>query len=405
MNIWIINHYAVPPNCPGGTRHYSLAKYLVQRGHNVTIVASSFNHTTRREVHLNPGECYKLDTVGGVRFLWLRTPPYAGNTVARVRNMLSFSHRVYRLVSPQLLGKPDVILGSSPHLFAALAAERLAARYAVPFVFEVRDLWPQSLIDLGGFNQHHPFIAMLEGIERHLYRRATRIITLLPGACDHMQRKGAARSKVDWIPNGIDLDLIPAPTPPRRTDTLTVMYAGSHGLANGLEVVLEAAYLLQQNGWAQRIRFRLIGDGPEKPSLVRKSQELRLTNVSFEDPVPKQDIYKVLAEADAFLMVLKTSPLFRWGISPNKLFDYMVSARPVLFCVDTPFNIVEEARAGLSVSPGNPSELAKAAVRIAEMSYEERWEMGMRGRMYVENNDSFSVLADKLEHTLRQATS
>ncbi len=407
MNIWIVNHYAVPPNLAGGTRHYTLAKELVRRGHSVTLVASSFDHTARRELHLQRGERYKLEDVRGVRFLWLRTPPYAGNTSARVRNMIAFAHQVWRTATHKVLGKPDVILGSSPHLFAALAAERLAARYAVPFVLEVRDIWPQTLVDLGNFPRYHPFVAMLEGIERYLYRRARRIVTLLPGASGHMEEKGVNPSKVIWIPNGIDLHLIPNLSnlwPPRQSEVLTVMYAGAHSLANGLGLVLEAANLLQQDGWAERIRFRLVGDGPEKPALIRRAQELGLVNVSFEHALPKQDVYKLLAEADAFVMVLQNSPLFRWGISPNKLFDYMVSARPVVFCVSTPFNPVEEAQAGVTVGPGDPSNLAQAIRKLAEMSPEERREMGLRGRRYVEKYHALNQLVSKLDEILRELT-
>lgn len=404
MNIWIVNHYAVPPNQAGGTRHYTLAKDLVRRGHNVTLLASSFDHMTQRELHLQPGKGYKLEHIGGVRFLWLRTPPYTGNTGARVRNMIVFATQVWRRATQKILGKPDVVLGSSPHLFAALAAERLAARCAVPFVLEVRDLWPQTLIDLGHFGRHHPVILLLEGIERYLYRRAGRIVTLLPGSATHMKEKGADPSKVIWVPNGIDLDLVPSPRPPRQREVMTVMYAGAHGLANGLGLILEAAHSLQQDGWAERIRFRFVGDGPEKPRLIQRAQELGLLNVHFEDAVPKQEVYKVLAEADAFVMVLQHSPVYRWGVSPNKLFDYMASARPVVFCVGTPFNPIKEAQAGVTVEPGDGLKLAQAVRRVAEMSFEERWEMGLRGRRYVETHHSLNRLVGRLEQALLELT-
>ena len=403
MKIWIVNHYAVPPKQAGGTRHYEMAKELVRRGHDVTIVASSFDHTMRRELHLQRGEHHKLEDVGGVPFLWLRTPPYLGNTAARVRNMLAFGLQVWRRLTHEVV-EPDVILGSSPHLFAALAAERLAARYAIPFVFEVRDLWPQTLIDLGHFPRHHPFVVLLDRIERYLYRRAGRIVTLLPRAADHIREKGTDPSKVTWIPNGIDLDLVPTPPPPRRRKMITVMYAGAHGLANDLNLVLDAANMLQQDGWADRVHFRMVGDGPEKSGLIRRAQGLGLVNIDFEAAVPKENVYKRLAEADAFVMVLQNSSLFRWGISPNKLFDYLASARPVIFCVNTSFNPIEETRAGITVVSQDASNLVMAIRKLTEISPEERWHMGLRGRRYVEANHSMSNLASRLEEIMWELT-
>lgn len=401
MNIWIVNHYAIPPQQAGGTRHYTLAKELIRRGHKVTIVAASFDYLTRREAHLAPGELFKLEVVEGVPFLWLRTPPYSGNTVARVWNMTVFAYRVWAIIDKVLIERPNVVIGSSPHLFAALAAERLAARFHVPFVLEVRDLWPQTLIDLGNFSPKHPFIAFLEGIERYLYRKAAAILSLLPGAKEHMAEKGADPSRIVWLPNGIDLELVPPPQPPKSDGPFTVMYAGAHGLANGLDLALKAAHLLEREGWGKRVRFRFVGDGPEKPNLMQKAQALGLRSVSFENPVPKKAVYGLLQQADAFLLILPDSPLYRWGISINKMFDYLSQARPIIFCGNTPFNAVNEAGAGITLPPANPKALAEAVKGMALMHPEERWAMGLRGRAYVEKHHSLNRLADKLEEVLK----
>ncbi len=400
MNVWLVNHYAVPPGQPGGTRHYALARELVRRGHRVTIVASSVEYLTRQERHLGPREIYRLEQVEGVPFLWLRTLPYRGNSLARVGNMLTFTWRVLRWAPRVLTAPPDVIVGSSPHPFAAWAASRLAAHFRVPFVLEVRDLWPQSLIELGNFAPWHPFILGLAALERHLYRRAARIITLLPGAVDHIRAKGGDPARVVWIPNGLDLTLVPPPQPPPEDGVFTVMYAGAHGRANGLDVALAAARELQRVA-APPVRFVFVGDGPEKPALQAQARAWGLRNVRFEDPVPKREVYRRLQQADAFLMILRPSPVFRWGVSPNKLFDFMAMARPVLFCVQTPYNPVAEAGAGLSVPPGNAQALARALQQLAALSPRERWEMGLRGRRYVERAHAMPVLAARLEQTLQ----
>ena len=403
MRVWFINHYALPPERAGGTRHYSLAKNLIHRGHQVVIIASSVDYMQRREVVFSANLRAHLQEHGGVPFLWLKTPPYRGNTAARVWNMWVFAGRVLQL-APQVLSEPpDVILGSSPHPFAAWAAARLAARFRAPFVFEVRDLWPQSLIELGRFSSRHPFIMLLAYMERFLYRRATRIVTLLPGAAAYIRARGGEAEKIVWIPNGLDLSLVPPPSPPLQNGVFTIMYAGAHGRANGLEVVLEAARLLQERSTPTPIRFVLIGDGPEKPNLQAQTRSWGLQNVVFEDPIPKGEIYKRLQEADAFLMILRPSPVFRWGVSPNKLFDYMAMARPVLFCIQTPYNPVAEAKAGITVPPGDAKSLARAILHLIELSPEERWHMGLRGRDYVEKNHAMTVLAQRLERTLQEA--
>lgn len=403
MRVWIINHYALPPTHAGGIRHYILAREMNQRSHEVIIVASSVDYMSRQDHRLPPGEVFRLRQEAGVPFLWLKTPPYRGNTAARVWNMWVFVWRVFQLVPQVLSEPPDVILGSSPHPFAAWAAARLAARFRAPFVFEVRDLWPQSLIELGRFSSKHPFIMLLAYMERFLYRRATRIVTLLPGAAEYIRARGGEAEKIVWIPNGLDLSLVPPPSPPLQDGVFTIMYAGAHGRANGLEVVLEAARLLQERSTPVPIRFVLIGDGPEKPNLQAQARSWGLQNVVFEDPIPKGEIYKRLQEADAFLMILRPSPVFRWGVSPNKLFDYMAMARPVLFCIQTPYNPVAEAKAGITVPPGDAKSLARAILQLIELPPEERWHMGLRGRDYVEKNHAMTVLAQRLEQTLQEA--
>jgi len=394
----MINHYAEPYG-----RQHNLAGELIRRGHRVVIFASSFDHRTRQENRLAPGEKVKREDIDGVPYVWLRTPPYPGNTSARVWNMAVFAGRIWRVGKAAGFERPDVIIGSSPHLFAALAAQRLAARFRVPFVLEVRDLWPQSLVDLANVSARHPVVRGLEKMERYLYRRAARIISLLPGAVDHMVEKGADRERVVWIPNGINTDLVPPPEPPANDGVFTVMYAGAHGLANALDYVLDAAAVLQQEDLDRRILIRFIGDGPEKSRLQEVAAQRELTNVRFDGPVPRNRVYDLLREADAFVMPLKHSPVFRWGVSPNKLFDYLATARPVIFSVNSPINPVAEAQAGLTVPPENPLALAEAIKELLYMSPEKRWEMGLRGREYVERYHSFARLADKLEKTLKDA--
>ncbi|WP_188973429.1 glycosyltransferase family 4 protein [Deinococcus aerolatus] len=400
MKILLVNQYAIPPQQAGPMRHFTLARELVQLGHDVTIVASSFDHVTRQETRLRPHEKHQVELIDGVRFLWLRTPPYSGNGLARIWNMLVFTARVWQGMGAQSLGRPDVIIGSSPHLFGALGAEIRARHLRVPFVLEVRDLWPQSLVDLANMSERHPIVLALEVIERYLYRRARRIIALLPGASEPMVAKGAKRAKIVWIPNGVDLAILPASNASPQ-GAFTLMYAGTHGLANGLDLVLDGAKLLLQDTSSPKVRFILLGDGPNKAHLMERVRAEGLTNVEFLAAVPKNQVYALLQQAHGFLLILKDSPVFRWGVSPNKLFDYFAMGRPVLFGVNTPYNPVAESGAGLTFAPGDPAAFVAAVKELASRSVAERTAMGEAGQKHVREHYDFQRLALKLEATLQ----
>lgn len=402
-HVWILNHYAVAPGGAGGTRHYSLAKNLPACGWTASIIASSVELNTGRQ-RLREGERSRLEVMDGVPFLWIRTPVYEGNGGGRMLNMLAYAWRALAPSATRELDKPDVIVGSSVHPFAALSGAFLARRHKVPFVFEVRDLWPQTLIDLGRIKEHGVMATVMRWMERWLYRRADRIVVLLPRAVEYIAPLGVASTKVVWVPNGVELSGYPKPAAPTTEAgaPFTLMYFGAHGQANGLDNVLYAMKLLRTKEVSadMKIRLRVIGDGPQKTALLRLANELQLTNVVFEPPVPKSTIPALAAEADAFVFNLINAPVFRYGISSNKLFDFMAGARPIIFCCDASNNPVREAGAGPTVAPGDPDALADAILAMARSSQASRVELGSAGRRYVEQNHGFQALAGRLAQAL-----
>jgi len=338
MHVWILNHHAKTPDMSGGSRHYSIGRELVRSGHDVTIIASSFGHAEKREMRLEQGEGHRLEMIDGVRFCWLHTTRYTRNDWRRILGMLSYGWRAYwlgRRLTRMGHGvpRPDVIIGSSVHLLAVVAAYYLSRFYRCHFVMEVRDLWPQTLVDMGALGERHLLTRLLRMLERFLYRRAERIIVLLPRAREYIAELGIDASKVQWIPNGVNLSRFPVQKSRSLADRqFTVMYVGAHGYANNLDVILDAAREVQRRGHAS-IHFVFVGDGPEKPGLVAKKEQWRLSNVKFYDPVPKMKLPQVLAEADAFVLVLRDLPLYKYGISLNKLYDYLAATRPIeLLC-------------------------------------------------------------------------
>lgn len=393
MHLWMINHYALPATEAGGTRHYSLARELVSRGHQVTIIASAFRHA-RINASQTSGET-QMSNVDGVQFVELPTPAYAGNGIGRVRNMLTFALRVLQISRSGRLHRPDIILGSSPHPFAALAARRIARRNGVPFVLEIRDLWPASLVQVAGASRFHPFIMLLGRIERSLYRSADAIVSVLPRAKEHIIARGGNADRIVWIPNGVDFSIVASAAAPKEAGPFTVMYTGAMGRANALDSLLDAAKHVRDV--LPGIRFRFIGDGPERVRLQVRARSEGLSNVTFEQPISKQRIFHTLHQADVMLVSTLNVDLYRHGLSLNKLFDYLAISRPIVFGASCPDNPVLDAGAGFVVEPENGEAMASAIQRLYEMSAGQRGELGRKGRRYAEDHHDVKILAERLE--------
>ena len=221
--VWILNHYAQEPGGPGGTRHYSLAKYMPQYGWRGFVIAASVELNTGRQ-RLARRVATKMCNYDGVDFLWIRTPVYHGNDHGRIVNMLSYSIRVLIPKTTRSLPRPDVVVGSSVHPFAAWSGALLAKRFGVPFVFEVRDLWPQTLVDMGRLKAWGFQTKTLQILEKWLYRKADRIVVLLPLAKDYIAGLGIPEEKIVYIPNGVELAGYPKPAPAYVRKKFTLMY-------------------------------------------------------------------------------------------------------------------------------------------------------------------------------------
>lgn len=392
-HVWMLNHYAPKPDSQGGMRHLSLARHLRRHGWSTTIIAA--------DTHIGGDQPDERLTHDGVSFVWLPARPYVGNGTGRILNMLDYTRAVLRRGALSGLEAPDVIIGSSVHPLAAWAGRRLARRHRVPFVFEVRDLWPQTLIDMGRISHGHPAAVALRWLEKSLYRSAARIIVLLPRAGDYIEPLGIEPEKIVWIPNGVALDRFPANPPKVPSENFTLMYFGAHGEANGLDNLLEAMRLLSEVHGRHDIVLRLIGDGPLKPSLQASARSMGLANVRFEDPVPKARIPAIAAEADAFVICVRNLPkLYRYGISMNKLYDYLAAGRPTIISVSAANNPVAEADAGITVPPEDPQALAAAIVEMASLPKVRLEEMGQAGRRHVDENFDMGRLAARLASVL-----
>jgi glycosyltransferase involved in cell wall biosynthesis len=412
MNILYINHYAGSPALGMEYRPYYLAREWVRAGHAVQILAADCSHVRARQpMPPAPGAAAWDESSDGVHYRWYATPRYQGNGLGRVRNIAAFLRAVWadsaRLVRHF---KPDAVIASSTYPMDFWVAQRIARLAQAKLVFEVHDLWPLSPIELSGMSPLHPFALLCAWAERSAYRHADAVVSMLPKVQVHMAERGLDLQRLHIVPNGISLDEWQREPEPLRADVsaalagaraqgLTVVgYAGSMGLPNALDQLLDAAALLQRRGAA--LAFVLVGSGHEQARLVQRVAAEGLQRVHFLPPIAKAQIPAFLQGIDLAYIGWQRVPIYRFGIAPNKLMDYMMARAPVLHAVEAGNDPVAEAGAGLTVAPESPQAVADGLLRLAALPAAERRAMGERGRAFVLAHHTYPVLAQRFLQAL-----
>ncbi len=382
MNIWYLSAHDQPRG--QSARTYEFSSELVKLGHTVTMFTNGYCHWTHKE-YLKPHEAWRIEHIDGIRVAWLKTTPYKGNGFSRGANMVSNARRCLQ-VSKVLEDKPDVVIGPSVPLGTGWAALKIAKRKGAAFVFEIRDVWPTALVDDGGLSKRNPLYFAFRYLEKLLYRNADRISATMPFVFNHVAQSGGDPGKVSWIPNGVNFDRFRGYNEydGGRQDQLTIMYVGGFGAAHDVITIVKAAHILKQNE-INNIRFVIIGNGPKKAECLNYVADNRLETVEFRDPIPKAEIPIVQQESDVLIAAVLNSPIYRFGLNLNKMFDYFASARPVIFSGKAPNDPVIDAGAGFSIPPENPQAMADSILEFLKMSPDQRKAMGMRGRKYIED--------------------
>jgi len=400
MNILLINHYAGSVLHGMEFRPYYLAREWIKAGHEVTIVAADYSHLR----HKNPSikKSYTLEVVDSINYLWFRTPSYSGNGIKRVLSMFSFISQL-ALYSKRLVKdfSPDVVIASSTYPLDIHAANIIAKKSRAKLLFEVHDLWPLTPMEIGGMSAKHPFIMLLQHAENKAYRLSDQVVSMLPCAKEYMISKGLSEMKYNHIPNGVvvdDWNIVPALMPELHTKTFNDLkksgcfifgYTGGHALSNALDTIINAAkYLGNEN-----IKIVLVGDGVEKNRLKSLAIQHKLSNVVFLPPVPKNAIPVVIAFFDCALITWKKSSLYRFGVSPNKVFDYMMAGLPIIQAIEAGNDMVKESGAGLSVVPNSPKTLSIAMKKMNVIPQIQRDKMGALGKDFVLNNHDYKKLS------------
>lgn len=404
--VWILNHYGGQPGQVRSDRTWRLAEALGRAGFQVTLFHASHHHILNAPVPEDQVDRI-LDSGRGYRVCAIATRPYRGNGLARLGNMLDFVRGVTRLWKKKRIEAPAVVIASSPHPFVLCLAAKLKRTAGSAFIFEERDIWPRSLVELTGVSWLHPSVLVFGALVKSAYRRCDALVSLLPKSEPYLRSWGLPPGRFHYIPNGVLLDeglSEPAEAMPeklrgvidgaRERGEFLVVYTGAMGPPNALQQWFAVAPLVaaERKGGAYPYRVLMLGEGWERRLLEEKSAQPGYDFVSVHGPVSKAVAQEVVRMADAGAISLRPEPLFQLGVSPNKLFDYFAASKPVLFLVDSVHNPVEEAQAGITVPPGDPAKLHHAVMALRMLSPDQRGEMGQRGRAYAEEYHNWSQL-------------
>ena len=408
-HIWWINHHAVPPTVPGGTRHYSLAKEIMKLGdYKVTIINGSFDHLTP---HFEEGSEWGaslpapiIRSYDGVDFCSLPTPYYEGNaSLGRLQNMRVFYKNAMKNLSPHnltIIDKPEIIIGSTVHPLAAYAGYKLSHLYHVPFVYEVRDLWPLTLVEIGKISKYNPISLIFGYLDEKMAKAACLIITTAPLMKNYyIDNYQIDESKFIWITNGSSfISNSCRSISQREQKILKVGYTGALGHANGLCELLDVLSTIPQE-IMEHFSFTFVGDGPLKVTLKDIAKKYKFRNVFFKDAIPKDEMYETLQSFDILLFSLVKSPIFRYGISPNKLADYHAAGKPIIEIISAQQTPVLMAQSGYHID--NLSELPSLLSRLLNDDEDTFLKMASNARKFAEEYYSWKHLAQKLNQKIK----
>jgi glycosyltransferase involved in cell wall biosynthesis len=401
MKILILNHYAGAPSIGMEYRHFYLAREWEKLGHEILIVCASYTHL--RSIQFDLKKNYEYHIVDGVKFLVIKSVKYRSNNFKRVLNILVFISRLYTYkekIAAEF--KPDVVISSSTFLFDIFSAENIARKSGAQLILEVKDLWPVSPIELGSYSKWHPYIFLMQRTENYAYRNSDKVVSLLPKADSYMISHGLSPDKFHYLPNGIDTDDwdINKEIPDEIREKIShlksqqkklIGYLGNHGIANALDNLIAAMKCLESDN----VVLILIGQGQEKENLIKQADKLKLKNIFFLPAVPKTLVPSLLEEFDILYIGLQNQPVFRFGISPNKLIDYMMAGKPIIQAINAGNDIVKEADCGISVEPGNVQTIADAIRQLISRSEAEIKRLGNNGKSYCLKNHDYESISRK----------
>jgi len=405
--IWIMNHYAADQFFNEGGRHYWFAEQLRKKGYDPVIFCANTRHNSNEQIDMK-NKKFTTDTQGGLPFVFVNTVPYKGNGVSRIRNMVSFYKNIFPVVKDyaKYHGKPDIILASSVHPLTMIAGVKIAKKFGIPCICEVRDLWPETIVAYGALKRENPFAKLLYKGEKWIYKKADAVVMTWEGGKDYIAEQGWGNevdlAKVHHINNGVVIDSFDENietfvTEDPDLDDATyknIVYAGSIRKVNNLGMLLDAAKVIQKKELDDKIRFLIYGAGDELKMLEERVQQENIQNVLFKGRVDKKYIPGIVKKAYVNILHNSSTSLDKYGQSQNKLFEYMAAGKPIVQTYTTGYSVIEKYDCGISAPVQNAEEIAEAVV-FACSDEQKHKQMGENARHGAYDYD-FGNLTDQL---------
>ncbi len=398
--IWVINQFAGTPESGWGERHYYFSRYWIKAGYDVKIVSGSYNHMFKKTIDVKG--LYKHEQYNNIDFYWIKTPKYNPKSIKRFYSMLIFMIKIL-FINSKKIGKPNHIIISSMPIFPILSGYFLKRKHKAKLYFEIRDIWPLSLQLLGNKSKNHPAVKFIGWFEKFGYKKSDIIVSLLPNAKPHFEKIAKRKVNFAYIPNGIDEgqlnneQLSNDLTKQIPKNKFIIGYAGTIGLANALEFLIDASIQLKNKS---ELFFVIVGDGYLKKELQRKTIENK--NILFLPKIKKNQVQHLLSFFDICFVGRNDTPLFKHGVSANKYFDYMLAKKPILDSNNYIKDPVELSKCGIIVKPDNTQEIVKGIKKFQSMTEQERQIMGDRGYKYVKENHNIAYLSNKYMQLFEQ---
>ena len=412
MNILYLEHYAGSPEMGMEFRPYYLSREWLKMGHKVTIIAGDYSHL--RKTNPDVAGDFQSETIDGIEYVWLKTGSYSGNGINRALSMERFVRKL--LVNAKKVSKrwkPDLVIASSTYPLDTYPAQKIARYSNAKYVHEVHDMWPATLYEVGGMSKQNPFVITMQIAEDSAYKHCDKCVSLLPYAKDYMVEHGLNPSKFVNIQNGVveeeweDSNEIPEEHKAffkEHENKFVVGYFGGHALSNALDKSLDVAkrFLLENN---KHIIFVFVGDGVEKARLVKRAKEEKIANVYFLPSIPKKAVPDLLRYFDCSYMTGLPSPLYRFGLCLNKMYDSMMAGIPIICAFDAPDTLVKIYDCGLQCNSSNIYDVVNAIKKMESLTEDERKQIGQNGKKAVMQHFTYKQLAkDFIENILKEVT-
>ncbi|MCM1044004.1 MAG: glycosyltransferase family 4 protein [Candidatus Gastranaerophilales bacterium] len=402
MNILIVNHYAGSVDMGMEFRPYYLGREWLKAGHKVDIIAGDYSHLRKKNPIVERD--FQKEDIEGLTYHWIKTGVYEGNGVKRALTMMRFVRKLWlhaKRIAREL--KPDVVISSSTYPIDTYASQKIAKYAHAKLIHEVHDLWPLTLIELGGMSKYNPFVMMMQMGENSAYKHSDFVVSLLPYAKEYMMKHGMREEKFRHITNGIVLEdwEHPEELPEEHRETIEryrregkfiVGYFGGHALSNALDILVDAAKVLKED---KAVQFVLVGSGVEKEKLQERAKRERLENICFLPPVPKLSVPCLVDLFDCIYIGLMDSPLYRFGMALNKVYDSMMGGKPLLYALNAPNNYVRQYQCGIDVEPGNVEALVEGIYCLLKAADEEKARMGSNGKAAVIEHYNYKIIAEQ----------